>query len=125
MISHVSLGVSDTGTSVRFYNSVLGPLGFSRQDGTKAGETAYGPAGQGIFWLYEVAEAGALASAGTHIAFQARSREQLHEAAEAAAGAGSTFTRQPGPHPDIALDYYGAVFLDPDGHKLEIVVEAD
>ena len=62
---------------------------------------------------------------GTHVAFQARSREQLHEAAEAAAGAGSTFTRQPGPHPDIALDYYGAVFLDPDGHKLEIVVEAD
>jgi catechol 2,3-dioxygenase-like lactoylglutathione lyase family enzyme len=126
MISHVSLGVSDSAKSVRFYDSVLAPLGFTRQDGTKPGETAYGPEGSGVFWLYEVAEGGApLASPGTHIAFQARSRETLHEAAAAAAGAGSRFTREPGPHPDIALDYYGAVFLDPDGHKLEIVLEPD
>ena len=34
---------------------------------------------------------------------------------------GATVVRAAGAHPDIAPDYYGAVFLDPDGNKLEIV----
>ena len=31
--------------------------------------------------------------------------------------------RVAGLHPDIAADYYGAVLLDPDGNKLEIVAD--
>ena len=123
MISHLSLGSTDLGRSGRFYDAVLEPLGYCPSDGTKAGELAYGPPGSATFWLYEVKQPQGLASPGTHIAFQARSREMLHEAAEAAKGLGSNFTRDPGPHPDITPDYYGAIFLDPDGHKLEIVVE--
>ena len=123
MISHLSLGSSDLATSGRFYDAVLAPLGYRPSQGTKAGELAYGPPGSATFWLYEV-QSTELASPGTHIAFQARSRDMLHEAAEAAKTHGSTFTREAGPHPDIAPDYYGAIFLDPDGHKLEIVVEA-
>ena len=44
-------------------------------------------------------------------------------AANEARARGATFTREPGPHPDIAPDYYGAILLGPDGHKVEIVVE--
>jgi len=124
MISHMSLGIRDVATSTPFYDSILGPLGYSRRADTKPGEISYGPPGAALFWLYETPAAGQLASPGTHVAFRAASRDSLHLAAHAAKGFGAPFTREPGPHPDIAADYYGAIFLDPDGHKLEIVVEA-
>jgi len=123
MLSHVSLGVRDLSASRSFYDAILQPLGYPRVAGTKRGEVAYGPAGAGLFWLYEIAEADKLASPGTHIAFRAPARDAVDEAARSARQLGSAFTREPGPHPDIAADYYGAVFFDPDGHKLEILVE--
>ena len=123
MISHLSLGVRDLETSGRFYDAVFAPLGFTRFAEVKDGELAYGPGGQGVFWLYEIPGEGPLASAGTHIAFQVADRRALHSAAAAASGAGCSFTREAGAHPDIAPDYYGAILLDPDGHKLELVVE--
>ena len=122
MISHCSLGVSDGAASAAFYDALFGQLGFQRLAGTKAGEYAWGPAGSGLFWLYAVGDKERLASPGTHVAFQAASREVVHKAAEAARALGATFTREPGEHPDIATDYYGAILLDPDGHKIEIVV---
>ena len=123
MISHLSLGVRNLKRSGDFYDAVLKPLGCSRSAAAKAGELAYGPDGEGMFWLYEIAGDGPLGSPGTHVAFQVKNREALHGAAERADAAGCTFTREAGPHPDIAPDYYGAVFLDPDGHKIELVVE--
>ena len=123
MISHLSLGVRDVGASASFYDALFAPLGFERLAKTRIGELAWGPAGQGLFWLYETALEERLASPGTHVAFRARSRQAVQAAAEATRALGATFTREPGPHPDIAPDYYGAILLDPDGHKLELVVE--
>ena len=123
MISHLSLGVRDLARSASFYDAIMQPLGYPRTAATKPGEAAYGPTGSALFWLYETPGDGSLASPGTHIAFQVATRDALHNAAEAAKAGGSTFTREAGPHPDIGPDYYGAVFLDPDGHKIELVVE--
>lgn len=81
------------------------------------------PRDQGVFWLYEVADEGSLASQGTHFAFSVPARTTLHAVADSVRAEGSELTRGPGPHPDISPDYYGAVFLDPDGHKIELVVE--
>ena len=123
MISHISLGVRDLARSTSFYDEVMAPLGYERARATKDGEAAYGPAGSAVFWIYETPGDGLLGSPGTHIAFQARNREALHSAAEAARSGGCSFTRDPGPHPDIGPNYYGAVLLDPDGHKIELVIE--
>ena len=123
MISHVSLGVRDLARSGRFYDALFAPLKCSRSAAAKAGELAYGPNGQGTFWLYEVGGDGSLASQGTHFAFAASDKAALHAAAEAASAEGASFTREAGPHPDLSPDYYGAVFLDPDGHRIELVVE--
>jgi catechol 2,3-dioxygenase-like lactoylglutathione lyase family enzyme len=123
VISHASLGVRDLNRSGRFYDAILAPLGCSRSTTTQPGELAYGPLGQGIFWLYEVAGEGPLASQGTHLAFTAPDRNALHTAAEAVRAEGSAFSREAGPHTDISPDYYGAIFFDPDGHKIELVVE--
>ncbi len=47
------------------------------------------------------------------------------EAAYAAAmAAGGRSLRAPGERPEISERYFGAVLLDPDGHKLEIVAAA-
>jgi hypothetical protein len=44
------------------------------------------------------------------------------EAAHAAVlGAGGRSVRAPGLRPEISESYFGAVLLDPDGHKLELV----
>jgi catechol 2,3-dioxygenase-like lactoylglutathione lyase family enzyme len=123
MISHVSLGVREFAKSAPFYDAILDPLGYPRVADTKPNELAYGPPGAALFWLYETPGEGSLASAGMHIAFQVATREHLHRAATAAKEFGSAFAREPGAHPDIAPDYYGAAFFDPDGHKLELVVE--
>jgi len=123
MISHVSLGVRDLARAGRFYDAVFGALGSSRSAATQPGELAYGPDGQGVFWLYEVAGDGPLGSQGTHFAFAAPDRDALHAAADGARADGCTFTREPGAHLDISADYYGAIFFDPDGHKIELVVE--
>ena len=123
MISHVSLGVRDLDRSGKFYDSVLAPLGCCRSPATEANELAYGPGGQGVFWLYEIAGDGPLGSPGTHVAFQVANRNALHASAGEARTAGCTFTREAGPHSDIGPDYYGAIFLDPDDHKIELVVE--
>ena len=123
MISHLSLGVRDLGRSSEFYDAILTPLGCSSSAAAKSGELAFGPEGKGIFWLYEIAGDGPLGSPGTHVAFRVADRDTLHSATAAAAEHGCTFTREAGAHPDIGPDYYGAVFLDPDGHKIELVVE--
>jgi catechol 2,3-dioxygenase-like lactoylglutathione lyase family enzyme len=123
MISHLSLGVRDLGRSGDFYDAVLTPLGCSRSPGMQPSELAYSPDGQGIFWLYEVAGEGPLGTQGSHLAFAVADREALHADADAARSGGGTFTRDAGPHPDIGPEYYGAIFLDPDGHKIELVVE--
>jgi catechol 2,3-dioxygenase-like lactoylglutathione lyase family enzyme len=123
MISHVSLGVRDLSRSGRFYDAVLAPVGCSRSAAAKPGELAFGPNGQGIFWLYQVESDNPLGSPGTHFAFSAPDRAAVHAAANAVRAGGGEFTREAGPHPDIAPDYYGTVFFDPDGHKIELVVE--
>ena len=64
-----------------------------------------------------------MAGLGTHIAFSADSRSAVDAAYAAAMAQGATVVRVAGPHPDIAPDYYGAVLLDPDGNKLEIVAD--
>jgi catechol 2,3-dioxygenase-like lactoylglutathione lyase family enzyme len=123
MISHLSLGTADLAASANFYDALFAPLGYVRLAGTKANELAYGPPGEGHFWLYAADGGERLASPGTHVAFRAASRDAVDAAAAAARGHRASFTREPGPHPDIAEDYYGAILLGPDGHKIEIVVE--
>lgn len=120
MFDHLSLGVRDLASARRFYDAFLQPLGCADAGSTDR-ELAYGPRGASPqFYLYPVAgeQVGGL---GAHVAFTADSREAVRRAYEAALANGASSLRAAGPHPDIAPDYYGAIVLDPDGNKLEIV----
>jgi catechol 2,3-dioxygenase-like lactoylglutathione lyase family enzyme len=120
MFDHLSVGVRDLDAARRFYGAFLSPLGHGETRSTEA-ELAYGPGGEASqFYLYPVS-GDRIAGLGTHIAFTAHSRAAVDAACEAAVANGATVLRPAGEHPDIAPDYYGAVLLDPDGNKLEIV----
>jgi len=122
MFDHLSLGVRDLDAARRFYDALFAPLGAAISSATPK-ELAYGPGGQGgHFYLYPV-EGEQVAGLGAHLAFTADSRAAVDEAYRQAMAHGGVAIRVAGPHPDIAPAYYGCVFLDPDGNKLEIVAD--
>ncbi|WP_232731610.1 VOC family protein [Kamptonema formosum] len=59
--------------------------------------------------------------AGSHIAFQAASRQAVDAFHAAALHAGGTDNGQPGLRPHYHPSYYAAFALDPDGHHIEAV----
>ena len=120
MFDHLSVGVRDLSAARVFYDAFLAPLGHATSS-VSAAELAYGPGGAAsLFYLYPVSGE-QVAGLGTHIAFSADSRAAVDEAYAAALSLGAISVRAAGAHPDIAADYYGAILLDPDGNKLEIV----
>jgi len=120
MFDHLSVGVRDLSAARAFYDAFLAPLGHATAQAS-ATELAYGPGGAAArFYLYPV-DGRQVAGLGAHIAFAADSRAAVDAAYSAALAGGATVVRPAGLHPDIAVGYYGAVLLDPDGNKLEIV----
>ena len=59
-----------------------------------------------------------------HIAFTARSRDEVNAFYEAAIAAGGKDFGAPGVRPEYHANYYGAFVLDPDGHNVEAVYHA-
>jgi predicted lactoylglutathione lyase len=57
------------------------------------------------------------------VALRADSRAQVHAAFDAARTAGSRPVpdRDPAERPQFGPDYFGGVFLDPDGHMIEVL----
>ncbi|ATQ43161.1 VOC family protein [Caulobacter mirabilis] len=122
MFDHLSVGVRDLAAARRFYDAFFAPLGSANAWAAEA-ELAYGPGGTSRqFFLYPVT-GDQVHGLGTHIAFSADSRAAVDAAYAAALAHGATTIRAAGLHPDVAPDYYGAVVLDPDGNKLEIVAD--
>jgi catechol 2,3-dioxygenase-like lactoylglutathione lyase family enzyme len=120
MFDHLSIGVRDLAAAQRFYDAVFAPLGSGLAAASES-ELAYGPNGESRqFFVYPVTGP-QVAGLGAHTAFTAPSRLAVDAAFAAAVANGATVLRAAGRRPDIAPDYYGAVVLDPDGNKLEIV----
>ena len=122
MLGHVSLGVRDLDASARFYDAVLGALGFAR---TWSADTSlgYGPPGfekLNLFAKPDVDERLA-AGPGFHLAFDAPNRTSVDAFHAAAVAHGGTSVGLPGLRRHYSATYYATFVLDPDGHKLEAV----
>lgn len=122
MFDHMSLGVRDLAAAGQFYDALFAPLGHAKT-WAKENELAYGPEGARLFWLYPTSGE-RVAGLGAHIAFRAETQAAVREAYDAAIANGATSIRAADLHPDIGPDYFGAIVLDPDGNKIEIVLGA-
>ena len=123
MIDHVSLGTARYADAVAFYRRVLAPLGLQLMRDTGS-EAAFGTAARWSFVLDPVPEGEPVTARGMHVALAAPDRAAVAAAHEAAltAAAGDIFT--PRTRPDISESYFGAMFHDLDGHRIEVTTNA-
>jgi predicted lactoylglutathione lyase len=103
--------VSDFEASKAFYSCVLAPLGLEPYDsalGTEWGD-------------FSIASDDEPVAQNLHIAFPAKSREEVDAFYRAAMDAGYRDNGRPGERPKYHAGYYGAFVLDPDGNNVEAV----
>ncbi len=123
MIDHTGVGVSDPKKSRLFYERALAPLGYKVLMEIPLELTAgkvvlgFGVPPAPDFWINE----GVPQQPHVHIAFRAKSPEEVNAFYEAALAAGGRDNGPPGPRPHYHTGYYGAFVLDPDGHNVEAV----
>ncbi|HET9025704.1 MAG TPA: VOC family protein [Burkholderiaceae bacterium] len=123
MLHHISFGVADLERSAAFYDAVLGALGYVRvwSDATAVG---YGQnAGADRLAIKLRGAAAAPPGAGFHLALAAPSREAVSNFHAAALEHGGRSNGAPGLRPRYGPTYYAAFVADPDGHRLEAVVD--
>ena len=117
MIHHASVEVTDLERSGRFYDAVLGSLGWRRHVDEEhvigwgivrpvffASNHRPGPIGSG------------------HICFSASGISAVKAAFEGGERCGGTADGAPGPRPEYGPSYYSAYLLDPDGNRIEVAV---
>ena len=124
MLHHVSVGVSDLARAARFYDSVLGALGYKRVMEVLPYGIGYGETTP-MFWVQLPHDRNAAnAGNGVHVGLVGRSRAVIESFHRAALEAGGSDEGAPGPRPDYGPHYFGAFVRDLDGNKLEAVLVA-
>lgn len=119
MIHHVSVEVSNLDQTGRFYDAVVGALGWRRhvEEPDRIGWGIVRP----IF--YASTRHGAETSGG-HICFASPGISGVKGAWEAGLEAGGSDDGPPGQRPEYGATYYSAYLIDPDGNRIEIAVGA-
>jgi catechol 2,3-dioxygenase-like lactoylglutathione lyase family enzyme len=124
MLHHLSFAVTDLARSAAFYDAVLAPLGYRRvwEDAPFIG---YGVNDcEDIFALkLRPANAG-VPGDGFHVAFSAPTHEAVLRFHEAALAHGGTDNGGAGLHSEYGPDYFAAFVIDPDGYRIEAVLDA-
>jgi catechol 2,3-dioxygenase-like lactoylglutathione lyase family enzyme len=111
VVDHVEVHASDYDTSVRFYATVLEPLGIPSWAEDTESERLM------CFTRFNVVERQP-PTRELHLCFVARSREQVDEFHRAGIEAGFRSNGAPG-YRAYAEGYYAAFLLDPDGNNVE------
>jgi catechol 2,3-dioxygenase-like lactoylglutathione lyase family enzyme len=121
MIDHVSIAVSDLARATRFYEAVLGVIGYSALD-VRGSTVGFGKT-YSEFWLNARPDMDPLpANSGAHICLRVRSRELVDQFHAAALANGGTSNGAPGLRPhDGENGYYAAFIRDLDGNRVEAV----
>jgi catechol 2,3-dioxygenase-like lactoylglutathione lyase family enzyme len=120
MIDHLSLGTARYADAVTFYLQALAPLGLRLLRDTGK-EAAFGTPERWCFFLYPVAGGDRVTAPGLHLAFAAPSPAAVQAAHAAALAARGCDIFTPRRRPDIDETYFGAMFTDLDGHRIEVV----
>jgi catechol 2,3-dioxygenase-like lactoylglutathione lyase family enzyme len=119
VFDHIGFNVTDFPKAKEFLVRSLRPLGIGI---TMEGEgwAMIGRKGEGNLWFGSFG-----GSPGPiHMAFAAKSREDVRQFYAAAIAAGGQDNGAPGLRPQYHPNYYGAFVIGPDGHNIEAVCHA-
>jgi catechol 2,3-dioxygenase-like lactoylglutathione lyase family enzyme len=108
----VTIRAADRQASRRFYDTVLEPLAIARTRSEAACEE----------WAdFALVQGRGQVTRRLHVAFVARSRDEVDAFWRAGVEAGYASDGEPGPRGVYHGDYFGAFLLDPDGNSVEAV----
>jgi catechol 2,3-dioxygenase-like lactoylglutathione lyase family enzyme len=130
MLHHLSFAVADLRRSAIFYDAALASLGYVRTftqesgAGRKESAVGYGQAEGEDEFAIRLRQQGVLApSDGFHVAFRASSQEAATGFHRAALAHGGRDDGGVGLCPEHGPDYFAAFVFDPDGYRIEAVVD--
>ena len=122
-IDHLVIRVKDFERSKKFYDTVLGVLGFERK--YTFGKTAGWSNGKTLYWIGEADAEGKkhphrIGNIGFHhYAFELGKRRDVDDLYALLQENDIEVADPPADYPDYGEGYYAVFFLDPDGLKLE------
>jgi len=122
MLHHLSFAVGDLARSAAFYDAILSTLSYVRvwTDDTAVG---YGsPDGGDKFAIKLGASEVVAPGTGFHIAFSAPSRDAVAAFYKVALEHGGRDNGGSGLHPEYGDNYFAAFVFDPDGYRIEAVI---
>lgn len=118
MLDHISIGVRDLGTTKRFYDAALKPLGYTcLSEG--ASSLGYGKDGVALWISPSERPVPADPQSGLHVCFTAPTRRSVDAFHAAALKTGGKDNGKPGLRADYGANYYAAFIVDPDGYRIE------
>ena len=119
MIDHVSIGVRDLAAGARFYEAVLGALGYTKLEARPA-TVGFGKR-YAEFWINLRPDVAPDPHSGTHVCLRAKSTVTVDAFHAAAVANGGASDGAPGLRPHHGDGYYAAFIRDPDGNRIEAV----
>jgi catechol 2,3-dioxygenase-like lactoylglutathione lyase family enzyme len=120
MIDHVSVAVRDLGQATRFYEAVLGAIGYEKLE-VRPHTVGFGKR-YPEFWInLRTAMSPVAGDSGAHVALRVRTTELVDAFHGAALAAGGSSDGAPGLRPQHGEGYYAAFVRDPDGNRIEAV----
>jgi catechol 2,3-dioxygenase-like lactoylglutathione lyase family enzyme len=120
VIDHVSIAVRDLERAARFYEAVLGAIGYAKLE-TRAATVGFGKKYPEL-WLNRRGSMSPVdADSGAHVALRVRTMELVDAFHAAALAVGGTSDGAPGLRPQHGAGYYAAFIRDPDGNRVEAV----
>lgn len=124
MFDHLSISVRSLPRSIAFYDAVLAALGYSRMFTSEKG-AGWGTPGvheEAPFAAVQVSPEAAVGSTEMgHLAFRARSREEVVAFFDAAIAQGAENQGAPRIVTEYGPTYFACFVGDPDGYNLEAV----
>ena len=123
MLHHLSFAVKDLERSAAFYDAALSALGYVRvwSDDSAVG---YGVPGGGDKFAIKSDPNGVSPGLAFHAAFAAPSREAVARFYAAALSHGGLDNGTPELCLEYGADYFAAFVIDPDGYRIEAVINS-
>src|SRR5262249_19178288 len=120
MIDHVSVGAADLERATRFYDAVMGAIGYARLE-TRLKTVGYGKT-YPEFWVNLRAGMSPVGpGSGAHVALRVRTPGLVDAFHAAALAAGGASDGAPDLRPQHGEGYYAAFVRDLDGNRIEAV----